>query len=158
MPACIYSFNVQTVAQFVTAAQLFENTGVRAYTGAVDTISSETLLTVAATIATVEARHAAYLNVLVGQSPFPNSFDNATTPSNIVALITPYIQSCPYALNVAALPIPLSSLPKGSSTVSPSSTATTTTLTTTTSTSRSAAIQVSACVALIILLAGLAMQ
>ncbi len=99
------------VAQFVATAQIFENTGVMAYAGAVNTLASEILLTVAATIATVEARHAAYLNLLIGQSPFPSSFDNYSVPFDIVTAITPFITSCPYTLDASILPVPVSSLP-----------------------------------------------
>ncbi len=48
VPACTYNFGVTTVAQFVATARIFENVGVTAYAGAVNSISSETLLTVAA--------------------------------------------------------------------------------------------------------------
>ncbi len=111
VPACVYNFGVMNVSQFVGTAQIFENVGVMAYNGAVDTISSEILLTVAATIATVEARHASYLNLLVGLTPFPNTFDNATDPVDIVSIVSPFITSCPSPLNAAALPLRVSALP-----------------------------------------------
>ena len=50
----------------------------------------------AATIATVEARHAAYLNLIENITPFPDSFDTALTPIKIIGKIKPFIVSCPY--------------------------------------------------------------
>ncbi len=111
VPPCVYNFKVMNVSQFIATAQTFENVGVMAYAGAVDTLASETLLTVAATIATVEARHAAYHNLLVGVSPFPQSFDNATAPADIVSIVSPFITSCPFALNASTLPLKVSALP-----------------------------------------------
>jgi hypothetical protein len=110
VPPCTYQFGVSNVKQLVATAQIFENTGVAAYDGAVNTISSEMLLTVAATIATIEARHAAYLNLLVEISPFPFAFDNATSPADIVALVSPFIASCPYTIDASILPLSVSSL------------------------------------------------
>jgi len=96
-PVCTYNFGMVTnVSTFVGTAQLLENTGVSAYDGAIDTISSAGYRTVAATIATVEARHAAFLNQLEGQSPFPEAFDTAISPDQIVMMVTPFIVSCPY--------------------------------------------------------------
>ncbi len=68
------------------------------YLGAVDTITDEGYLTVAATIATVEARHAAILNQINGATPFPDSFDNATLPVDIVTSVMPLIITCPYKI------------------------------------------------------------
>ncbi len=50
-----------------------------------------------AEIATVEARHAAYLNLVNGDSPFPDAFDDGKLPSQIVAavLATGFVVSCP---------------------------------------------------------------
>jgi len=76
-------------------ARVLENTGVSAYDGAVNKIYDKGLLAVAASIATVEARHASYLNNLNDQVPFPNDFDVALNGSSIVAIISPLLKSCP---------------------------------------------------------------
>jgi Ferritin-like domain len=60
-----------------------ENTGVSAYDGAIAHISAAKLLTVGATIATVEARHASYLNLLNRDVPFPSAFDEPVAPRKI---------------------------------------------------------------------------
>lgn len=91
---CTYNFGYKTADDFVTLAALLENTGVMAYDGALATISSAMLKTAAATIATVEARHASYLNLLTGSSPFPASFDTAATSTAILAAASKYITAC----------------------------------------------------------------
>src|SRR3984885_1126896 len=63
-PIDCYNFGFQTADQFLQIAQTLENTGVAAYDGALAGLTNPTLQTLAATIATVEARHASYLNLL----------------------------------------------------------------------------------------------
>lgn len=98
VPVCTYNFtSVTTIAQYLEVAMLLENTGVTAYDGAVNTITDTNLQTVAATIATVEARHAAFLNYANGVSPFPTDQDNATSPELIIeAVVATGFISCPY--------------------------------------------------------------
>lgn len=91
---CTYNFGYKTADDFATLAALLENTGVMAYDGAVSQISNATLKTAAMTIATVEARHASYLNLLTGASPFPASFDTAATSAAILAAAGKYITAC----------------------------------------------------------------
>jgi rubrerythrin len=91
---CNYNFGYKTADQFISVAATLENTGVMAYDGALSQISSATLKTAAATIATVEARHASYLNLLNGVSPFPASFDTAATSTAILAAAAQYITAC----------------------------------------------------------------
>jgi hypothetical protein len=91
---CSYNFGYKTADDFVTAAALLENTGVMAYDGAISQITSASLKTAAATIATVEARHASYLNLLTGASPFPASFDTPATAATILAAAGKYITAC----------------------------------------------------------------
>jgi rubrerythrin len=91
---CTYNFGYKTADDFIMVAALLENTGVMAYDGALATISSATVKTAAATIATVEARHASYLNLLNGVSPFPAAFDTAATSAAILAAAGKYITAC----------------------------------------------------------------
>lgn len=79
---------------FVAVAMALENTGVMAYDGAIAAISAANLRTAAATIATVEARHAAYLNQLNGQIPFPSAFDSTASASDILTAATKFIANC----------------------------------------------------------------
>lgn len=94
-PVCTYNFGYQSVDDFLTVATTLENTGVMAYDGAVNMIQSAGLKTAAATIATVEARHAAYFNLLTGNSPFPAAFDTATSMADILKAAGGFITACP---------------------------------------------------------------
>lgn len=93
--ACNYFFTATSADQFIATAMTLENTGVSAYDGSVNLISSASVKTAAAQIATVEGRHAAYLNLLNGQSPFPAAFDSAQSQTQIQQAITPFVSSCP---------------------------------------------------------------
>jgi rubrerythrin len=97
VPACTYNFGFTDAVGFIATAQALENTGVMAYDGAVQFISDPGLRTAAATIATVEARHAAYLNLLADSRslPFPDAFDMAKSEEEILAIAGPFIVSCP---------------------------------------------------------------
>jgi len=79
-----------SVEAFLATAQLLENTGVSAYDGAIALIESAELQTAGATIATVEARHAAYLNDLNGDSPFPDAFDTPLSMAEVLAAAAPF--------------------------------------------------------------------
>ncbi len=65
--------------QFIQTALVLENTGVRAYLGQAPRLQSKALLAAAASIATIEARHAAAVAVLVNESPFAG--EKSITPS-----------------------------------------------------------------------------
>lgn len=86
-----FQFPYNSVDEFITLAATLENTGVSAYNGAIAMIASPDLITASATIATVEARHAAYLNRLRGMNPFPDAFDAGKTMAEILAIASPFI-------------------------------------------------------------------
>ena len=65
---------------FLPTALVLENTGTRAYHGQVTRLKSKALLSAAAKIATVEARHAAAVAVLVGDNPFADKTSGSITP------------------------------------------------------------------------------
>lgn len=84
VPPCEYNFGITSVESALKVARVLENTGVRAYDGAIAHIEAADYLTAGATIATVEARHASYLNLINRNiSPFPRAFDNAQAPKMI---------------------------------------------------------------------------
>ncbi len=89
-----YDFGYDNVNEFLEIAAVLENTGVSAYDGAISLIESEGLLTAGATIATVEARHASYLNLLNDDSPFPAAFDDPKTPSEVLDAAGGFIVDC----------------------------------------------------------------
>lgn len=92
---CTYNFGYSTVDGFVQIAEALEDTGVMAYDGALALIQNPDLQTAGATIATVEARHAAYLRLLNGNVPFPAPFDTPKTMAEVLAIAGQFIVSCP---------------------------------------------------------------
>ncbi|HUQ92317.1 MAG TPA: ferritin-like domain-containing protein [Bryobacteraceae bacterium] len=112
---CSYNFNITTFDGFLATAQALENTGVSAYDGALALIQDASLQQTGATIATVEARHAAFLNLVAGGafsstvpppatgtpsipgvsgSPFPNAFDTPLTQAQVLAIAGPFLGTC----------------------------------------------------------------
>ena len=86
-----FRLNFTNADDFLSTAMLLENTGVGAYNGAIPGVFNPSLVTAAATIATVEARHAAYLNRVMGQNPFPSAFDAGKTVAEILAAAAPFL-------------------------------------------------------------------
>lgn len=91
--AC-YDFGYDGVDEFLAIAAVLENTGVSAYDGAINLIENAELLTAGATIATVEARHASYLNLLNGDDPFPDPFDEPKSMDEILDAAGGFIVEC----------------------------------------------------------------
>lgn len=82
------------VDHFMQLSRIFENVGVGAYLLAAPAISSKAILGAAASILTIEARHAGYLNALVGVRLSTNgAFDKPIPQAQIVADVAPFIKS-----------------------------------------------------------------
>jgi len=86
-----YDFGVESIEDFIALGATFENTGVAAYAGAAPFIESPDLLGSALAIHSVEARHAAVLNTLNGDPPFPNAFDPAATQQEVLNAVSDFI-------------------------------------------------------------------
>jgi hypothetical protein len=87
-----YDFGYTDLASFLATAAAIEATGVAAYQGAAPyLIDNDDLLTAALTIHGVEARHAAYLNLIEGTSPFPDAVNPTLTYDEVIAIVTPFI-------------------------------------------------------------------
>ncbi len=87
-----YDFGYTSLEEFLSLAQEFENLGVDACTGVASAlIEEDELLTAALTIHAVEARHAAYLNILNGVVPFPDAFDAPLPPPEVLEAVAPFI-------------------------------------------------------------------
>ncbi|KAF8338946.1 uncharacterized protein EI90DRAFT_3118017 [Cantharellus anzutake] len=91
--------NVKTMA---AVARLVENVGVSAYLGAASLITSPQLLSVAASILTIEARHQSILNVLNRGSSIAAAFDMALSPSQVLAMAGPFISGSNPVLTVTS--------------------------------------------------------
>lgn len=83
--------------------------GIGAYLGGAQLITDNpTLLTTAASILSVEARHDSFIRAGLGGKPFPNAFDTALTALWAFNLAQEFIVSCPMQL-----PVPIGlTLPK----------------------------------------------
>jgi hypothetical protein len=83
--AADYDFGVRDAQGFLATAAVLENVGVAAYDGAGQYLADPGLLTAAGSIVAVEARHAAYFNLVTGESPFPAAFETPMTPDEVLA-------------------------------------------------------------------------
>jgi hypothetical protein len=83
--AAEYDFGVTDATAFLKTAMTLENVGVSAYDGAGQFLQSADLLTAAGGIVAVEARHAAYLNLVNGAIPFPAATEVPMTPDEVLA-------------------------------------------------------------------------
>lgn len=88
-----YDFGYKTAGEFLGVAQALENTGVSAYLGAGPTVSSDKVFKAAASIQSVEARHASFLNELNGDLPFPKGFDEAKSMAEVKKIAGQFIVS-----------------------------------------------------------------
>ncbi|KAJ3532250.1 hypothetical protein NM688_g7451 [Phlebia brevispora] len=105
---CQFDFTsvLTDVETMVTTARVVENLGVAAYMGAAHLISDPVLLTAAASIMTVEARHQTILNVLNGGSAIPQAFDIPFSPSEVLAVASPFISGCDIPIAAPWIPLP----------------------------------------------------
>ncbi len=83
-PKFDFGVAVTDKAMFAATAQVLEDTGVTAYLGQVGNIKQKGVLAAAGTIATVEARHAAWIRFVNGDLPAPASFDKRKTEKTIL--------------------------------------------------------------------------
>ena len=75
-------------ATFAATAQVLEDTGVSAYLGQVGNIQQKGVLSAAGTIATVEARHAAWIRFINKDTPAPAAFDRPKSEKAILKAVT----------------------------------------------------------------------
>ena len=88
--AAEYDFGVTDAQSFLATAAAMENLGVSAYDGAGQFIADPGLLTAAGSIVAVEARHASYLNLITGVSPFPAAYETPLTPDEVLEAAGPF--------------------------------------------------------------------
>ena len=88
-----FAFPVTNEASFLKLAYVLENTGVGAYNGAAPALRNGSVLTAAGSIVQTEARHAASIAVLTGQTITPNgAFDKPLSKSQVLAKAGPLIK------------------------------------------------------------------
>jgi len=95
LPRCIVTFTRFPTAQdMMRTAFAIENIGVSAYLGVVPLLRIPQVQTAVAAIASVEARHSAYIGMLNGESPAPAPADTPRSRDEILGLLDPYIGLC----------------------------------------------------------------
>jgi hypothetical protein len=87
-PKFDFGDTVTDKAKFAATAQILEDTGVSAYLGQVKNIFVPGTLQAAGTIATVEARHAAWIRFINGGTPAPADFDKPKSEKAILKAVT----------------------------------------------------------------------
>jgi rubrerythrin len=87
-PTFDFGAAVTDKATFAATAQVLEDTGVSAYLGQVGNVFQLPVLKAAGTIATVEARHAAWIRFINGATPAPSGFDVAKSEKAILKAVT----------------------------------------------------------------------
>ncbi|KAF9314986.1 hypothetical protein BG003_003624 [Podila horticola] len=111
VPPCEYKFPLDSLDSFLAVAQALEHTGTSAYLGAASGLEGD-LLTAAATITTVEARHASFLSELLGQSGIPYSFDTPLNAREVVTIASNFVTSCPFDVPITPFTQLMATLPK----------------------------------------------
>jgi hypothetical protein len=85
-------FPIKTAAQVTSLAATVENLGAAAYLGQAGNIQSKEILAAALAIHSIEARHAATLNLVLGKTPTPDgAFAKPMSMSAVLAVVKPFI-------------------------------------------------------------------
>ncbi|VCU38806.1 Bgt-3216 [Blumeria graminis f. sp. tritici] len=90
----------------VATAGVLENVGVSAYLAAAPLVKSPAILTVAAEIVTVEARHQTFIRTASKAAAIPGAFDTPLGIRAVFSIAANFIQSCPNGSNLAITPFP----------------------------------------------------
>lgn len=103
---CTYNFGFTDAGAMVATARVLEAVGISAYLGAAPLINSSAVLSVAASIATVEARHQTFIRGASNATPIPAAFDTPLGVRGVFTLAAAFISSCPSGsnLNIQAFP------------------------------------------------------
>jgi hypothetical protein len=89
-----FVFPVTNQQSFLKLAYVLENTGVGAYNGAGPALSNKEYLAAAGSIVQVEARHAAAIGLLAGETVTPDgAFDTPLTKAQVLAKAGPLIKA-----------------------------------------------------------------
>ncbi len=86
------TFPIHSAKQVTALAGAVENLGAAAYLGQAANIQSPEILAAALAIHSIEARHAATLNLVLGKSPTPDgAFAKPMSMSQVLAVVKPFI-------------------------------------------------------------------
>ncbi|KAJ1533554.1 hypothetical protein HK096_005138 [Nowakowskiella sp. JEL0078] len=102
---CEYNFPLKTAADCVNIGAILERTGVSAYDGAIRFVENPDLKNAGAAIATIEGRHAAFLNLALKKLPVPNAFDTPLGVRPIFSLAAQFVKKCPRDIPIVPFPL-----------------------------------------------------
>ena len=104
---CTYNFNLSSAQQMIATARVLEAVGISAYIGAAPMVKTAPVLSAAAEIVTVEARHQTFIRTASNAVPVPNAFDTPLGPRAVFTLASQFISSCPTGsnLNIQSFPV-----------------------------------------------------
>ncbi|KJR89082.1 rds1p-like stress response protein [Sporothrix schenckii 1099-18] len=114
---CTYNFGFTDAKSMVATAGVLENVGVSAYLGGGPLISDGSILSTAASILTVEARHQTFVRVASAAAAAPGAFDTALSPKQVFSLAAPFITSCPEGSNLILTAFPALTMAAGQTAV-----------------------------------------
>lgn len=81
-------------SDFIRMSGILENTGVAAFLMAMAAISDKAYVAAAESIATIEARHAGFVNALLGKPLSENgAFDKPISHAEVIKSVSPFIES-----------------------------------------------------------------
>lgn len=80
------------------------------YLGAAPLVKTPAILSVAASIATVESRHSTFIRAATKVAAVPNAFDTPLGIRSVFTLAAPFIASCPQGSNLAITPFPAATI------------------------------------------------
>ena len=95
------------MSQFTNFREYITLTGIcNSYLGAAPLVNDSDILSAAASIVTVEARHQTFIRVALAAQPVPAAFDTPLGVRGVFTLAAAFIQSCPSgsALNITPFP------------------------------------------------------
>ncbi|KAI9049248.1 hypothetical protein LZ554_007095 [Drepanopeziza brunnea f. sp. 'monogermtubi'] len=112
---CTYNFApaLTDAKTMVATAAVLENVGVSAYLAAAPLVKSPAILTVAAEIVTVEARHQTFVRTASRTAAIPSAFDTPLGIRAVFTLAAGFISSCPAGSNLAITPFPALTMTAG---------------------------------------------
>ncbi|KAH8921273.1 hypothetical protein BT69DRAFT_1264685 [Atractiella rhizophila] len=94
--ACNFDFSsvLTDPATFLVTARALEMVGVSAYSGGAQLVQNPSILTAAASILSIEARHSSLTNLFAGGNAVPQAFDIPLTPNSVLALALGFLKDC----------------------------------------------------------------
>ncbi|KAH9991667.1 ferritin-like domain-containing protein [Russula compacta] len=104
LAGCKFDFSsaLTDVETMLKIARVVEHVGVGAYLGAAHLVQDPVVLTSAASILTIEARHQTLLNIFSEGTAIPQSFDIPLLPQEVLAIAGSFVSGCDLGITANA--------------------------------------------------------